>query len=47
MKGYFTCAKCGKKFWDELDESVAKAVKFSMCLECGKQMDDFMYRKRN
>jgi len=47
MKAAFTCIKCGKKFWDELDESVADAVQFSMCLECGKKYDEFMYRKSN
>jgi len=47
MEKEFTCAACGKKFMDELDESLEKAVKFSMCLECGKKQDEFMYRKSN
>jgi len=47
MKGYFPCVKCGKKFLDELPDSVNKAVMFSMCLECGKKYDDIMYRKSN
>ena len=35
MKKEFTCIICGKKFMDELDESVENAVQFSMCLDCG------------
>ena len=47
MEKEFTCVKCGKKFLDELPDSVNNAVMFSMCLECGKKHDDFMYRKSN
>jgi len=37
MQKEFTCKACGKKFMDELDESVENAVQFSLCLECGIQ----------
>jgi len=47
MKKSYTCVACGKKFWDELPDSVAKAVKFSMCLECGKIHDEMEYRRSN
>ena len=47
MKGYFTCVKCGKEFLDEIPDSIKNAVMFSMCLECGKKYDEFMYMKSN
>jgi len=34
---YFTCATCGKKFLDEIPDSIKNAVMFSLCLDCGKK----------
>ena len=37
MKDTFTCIGCGKKFEDEVPDSVDKEKMFSMCLECGNK----------
>jgi len=36
MKGTFTCAKCSKKFEDEVPSDEPAA--FSLCLECGNKL---------
>ena len=47
MEKEFTCIICGKKFMDELAESVENARLFSMCLECGKQFEKLKYMLSN
>jgi len=47
MKKEFTCIICGKKFMDELDESVENAVQFSMCLDCGYLFEKLKYMHSN